>query len=325
MVPTPAVIQAILVAVVEALLETGINLIMKHNYYLAHSEEGFHKIAYTESGVWAPSSPSVICVHGLTRNSRDFDDLANFLAIRGRYVLCPDVAGRGDSDWFKAPCHYNFKQYVADMVSLIARTNSNQIDWIGTSMGGIIGMMIAAQANNPIRKLVINDIGPQIPITGLRRLGQYAGKDPVFHNLEEAKLYMKKNYSDFGDLSEEQWDHFTQHSVYLTATETYHLKVDPGIKHAKSTTQWLNEFIRHPIKALEGVLYDIDLWELWNKINCPVLVIHGKRSDLLTNEIIKKMRESGPNIELIEIDNAGHAPALLEPKNHELITNWLSK
>lgn len=296
---------------------------MKQNYVLGISPEGFHNIAYTEWGNWSTQFPATFCVHGLTRNGRDFDDLANYLSNRGRYVLCPDVVGRGESSWFKNPSHYNFPQYVSDMNALIARANAHSIDWVGTSMGGIIGMMLAALPNTPIRKLVINDIGPQIPLTGLKRLGKYAGTNPIFTSMEEAKNYCKINYADFGVLSEEQWTAFTEHSVRQTAPNLYTFKVDPGIRHSKSKSQWFNEFIHHPLKALEGIFYDVDLWSVWHQIRCPVLVIHGKKSDLLTTEIILKMRQSHPNVEVYEIENAGHAPALLESKNHEVIYEWL--
>ena len=296
---------------------------MKQNYVLGLSPEGFHEIAYTEWGNCSTQFPSVICVHGLTRNSRDFDELAFSLSNKGRHILCPDVVGRGESSWFTHACNYNFRQYVSDMNVLIARANTPHIDWIGTSMGGMRGMLIASLPNTPIRKLIINDVGPHIPLKALRRLGKYAGKDPLFKSFEEAKDYCKINFADFGDLSEEQWDHFTQYSIKQCAPNLYKLKVDPGIKYPKSANQWFTEFIHHPFKALEGIFYDIELWPIWKKIHCPVLVIHGKHSDLLTPEIIESMRHTHPDIEVYEIENAGHAPALLDQKEHDFIYNWL--
>jgi pimeloyl-ACP methyl ester carboxylesterase len=298
---------------------------MKQNYYLGMSPQGFHDLAYTEWGTWSDQFPTIICVHGLTRNGRDFDELAFYLSNKGRYVLCPDVVGRGESSWFTNPTHYNFNQYVSDMNTLIARAHTHHVDWIGTSMGGLIGMMMAALPNTPIRRLVINDIGPQVPIAGLKRLAQYAGKEPVFKTFDEAKAYCKIHYADFGVLSEEQWEQFTEHSIKLRAPNLYTFKMDPGIRHAKSPSQWLNDFVHHPIKALEGVLYDVDLWAIWKQVRCPVLVIHGTHSDLLTPEIITKMQRTHPQVEVYEVENAGHAPALLEQQNHEKIYNWLIK
>ncbi|BCA94796.1 alpha/beta hydrolase [Legionella antarctica] len=297
---------------------------MKKNSFLGVSEEGFHNIAYTEWGSWSPELPTVICVHGYTRNGRDFDALAHYLGIGGRHIFCPDVVGRGDSSWFKQAHHYNFNQYVADMNALIARTRAQQIDWIGTSMGGIIGMMLASLPHSPVRRLILNDVGPQIPLQGLRKLAKYIGNDPEFKSMEEAKKHFKKNYSEFGKLSEKQWDDFTAHSVEKRAAKVFVAKVDPAIRNPKSTMQIVSDFFHHPQKALEGILYDIDLWSVWSKIRCPVLVIHGVHSELLTPEIIKKMRRTHTQTEVYEIADAGHAPALLEVSDHEIIDSWLN-
>ncbi|HAT1776385.1 alpha/beta hydrolase [Legionella pneumophila] len=297
---------------------------MKKNSLLAISEEGFHHIAYTEWGIFEPELPTVICVHGYTRNSRDFDELANYLSSKGRHVFCPDIAGRGDSSWFKNPRDYNFTQYVKDMTVLMARTNAHQIDWIGTSMGGIIGMILAAMPNSPINKLVLNDIGPQIPIHGLRRIAKYAGKDPDFKNLEEAKQHFKASYADFGITNEKQWDIFTKNSVEQRGPNLYVTKMDPAIKKSKSILQIISEFFRHPHKALEGIFYDINLWSIWKQIECPVLVIHGVNSDILTSEIITQMKKTHALTEVYEVENAGHAPALLDLTVHQRIEDWLA-
>lgn len=296
---------------------------MRKNSFLGISEEGFHNIAYTEWGSWS-ELPTVLCVHGYTRNGRDFDALASFLGIKGRHIFCPDVVGRGDSSWFKQAHHYNFNQYVADMNNLIARTRAQQIDWIGTSMGGMIGMMMAALPNSPIQRLILNDIGPQIPLHGLRKLANNIGNDPEFKSVEEAKQHFKKNYTQFGILSEKQWDTFTEHSIEQHATNVFRAKIDPRIRNPKSTGQIVTDFFHHPHKALEGILFDIDLWSIWNKIHCPVLVIHGAHSELLTPEIIKKMIRTHANTEVYTIADAGHAPALLDVTNHETIDHWLN-
>ena len=191
-------------------------------------------------------------------------------------------------------------------------------------MGGMIGMMLAALPNTPIRRLILNDVGPQIPLHGLRKLAKYIGNDPEFKSMEEAKQHFKKNYSEFGILSEKHWDDFTEHSIEKRAAKVFVAKVDPAIRNPKSTMQIVSDFFHHPQKALEGILYDIDLWSVWNKIHCRVLVIHGAHSELLTPEIIKKMRRTHAQTEVYEIENAGHAPALLEAADHEIIDNWLN-
>lgn len=297
---------------------------MKKNNFLGISDEGFHNIAYTEWGSSDSELPTTICVHGYTRNSRDFDALAYYLSLQGRHVFCPDVVGRGDSSWFKNSHHYNFTQYVSDMNALIARTYDTHIDWIGTSMGGIIGMMLAALPNSPIHRLVLNDVGPQVPIHGLKRLAKYAGNEPDFRSVEEAKEHFKINYSEFGITTEEQWDTFTQNSIEQRGPDLYSVKVDPGIKNPKSTFQIVSEFFHHPHRALEGILYDIDLWSIWKNVSCPVLVIHGAHSDLLTPEIIRRMQRMHPQTEVYVKEDAGHAPALLDIEDHEKIDDWLN-
>lgn len=297
---------------------------MKKHSFLGISNEGFHNVAYTEWGSSDLELPTVLCVHGYTRNSHDFDALAYYLSMKGRHVFCPDMVGRGDSSWFKNSHNYNFTQYQSDMNALIARTKAQEFDWIGTSMGGLVGMMLAALPNSPIRRLILNDIGPQIPLFGLRRLAKYAGKEPEFHDMEEAKKFYKLNFSEFGTLTEKQWDDFTAHSIEQVAPGRFVAKVDPGIKNPKSTLQVVSDFFHHPHKALEGILYDIDLWSIWQQIKCPVLVIHGVHSDLLTPEIIKRMKRVHNKTEVYEVEDAGHAPALLQTDQHEKIEDWLN-
>lgn len=297
---------------------------MKKHTYLGVSDEGFHNIVYTEWGSSELELPAVICVHGYLRNSRDFDALAYYLSMNGRHVFCPDVVGRGDSSWFTQSHHYNFTQYVSDMTSMIARTHARQIDWIGTSMGGLIGMMLAALPNSPIKRLILNDVGPQVPLFGLKRISKYADNRREFKSIQEAKEYFKLNYAQFGPLTEKQWDTFTANSIEQRADNLYVGRVDPGVKNPKSTTQVISEFFHHPHKALEGILYDIDLWPIWQKVRCPVLVIHGAQSDLLTTQIIKKMQRIHENTHVYTVEDAGHAPALLNTIDHEIIEDWLN-
>lgn len=296
---------------------------MKKNCFLGLSEEGFHNIAYTEWGNPEPGLPAVVCVHGYTRNGRDFDALASYLSMKGRHVFCPDVVGRGDSAWFKKANHYNFAQYSADINAMIARTQALHIDWIGTSMGGIIGMMLASLPNSPIQRLILNDVGPQIPVHGLRKLAKFAGKNTEFSSMEEAKHHFKHSHAEFGNLSEEQWEQLTIHSVEQCAPTRFVAKIDPAIKNPKPTTQFVTDFLHHPHRALEGILYDIDLWALWEHIHCPILVIHGAHSELLTEPILKKMQKIHPEMDIYRKEDAGHAPALLDLYDHEVIAYWL--
>lgn len=298
---------------------------MNKDYFWGLSEEGFHRVAFTEWGKAKNSHIPIICVHGLTRNGRDFDPLAQFLSERGKHVFCPDIVGRGDSDTLKIPLHYTYEQYIADMNGMIARTGATMIDWIGTSMGGLIGMMLAAQTNSPIRRLILNDVGPQIPVRALQRLARYVGRDPVFTSLDEATQYFKTTYSEIGQLTESQWRKITENSVREISPGQFVSKTDKGVllSQAKSKIAW--RAFMHPHKALEGTLFDIDLWHIWRKITCPVLVIHGKQSDLLLPEIISKMREIHGDTDLLEIPDAGHAPALFATAEHEFIYDWLAR
>jgi len=296
---------------------------MKKDYFQGLSEDGFHRVAYTEWGTPNSTHIPIVCVHGLTRNGRDFDSLAEYLTYFGCHVFCPDIIGRGDSDWLKNPLHYTYEQYLADLNAMIARIHTKQVDWVGTSMGGLLGMILAAMPNSPIRRLVLNDVGPQIPVNAISRLAKYAGKDPDFSNIEEAKKYFKIIYADFGHMTEEQWQHFTENSVHEVTPGKFTTKIDPGIKQtpAKSKLAW--QLLLNPHKALEGTFFDVDLWHIWRKVTCPVLVIHGGRSDLLLPDILIKMHNLHPNMDILEIPNAGHAPALQDPVQQEVIYRWL--
>jgi pimeloyl-ACP methyl ester carboxylesterase len=269
------------------------------------SKSGFHLLAYRESG---PDHPvPVLCLHGLARNARDFDALAADLAGAGRRVVCADVVGRGDSGWLRDPLDYGYPQYLADTAALIARLGSRQVDIVGTSMGGLIGMMLAAQPDTPIRRLVINDVGPFIPKAALARILDYFGKDPRFADLAEAEAYHRRVYRSFGDLNDAQWRHLTETSLRRDG-EGWRLRYDPRIAE--------------PMRAVE--IADVDLWPLWDAVSCPTLVLRGAESDLLLAETAAEMKQRGPRAELIEFPGCGHAPALLDPAQIAPLRDWLA-
>ncbi|MEO3429802.1 alpha/beta hydrolase [Pelagibius sp. CAU 1746] len=270
------------------------------------SKSGFHELAYRESG---PNHPvPVICLHGLARNARDFEALAAALAAAGRRVVCVDVVGRGDSGWLRDPMDYGYPQYLADTVTLIARLGSRQVDIVGTSMGGLIGMMLAAQPDNPIRRLVVNDVGPFIPKAALLRILDYFGSDPRFADLAEAEAYHRRIYRGFGDLSDDQWRHLTESSL-RRAGEGWRLHYDPRIAE--------------PLRAAE--VADVDLWPLWDLVSCPTLVLRGAESDLLLAETAAEMKRRGPRATVIEVPGCGHAPALLDPAQITPLRDWLAE
>lgn len=175
------------------------------------SPSGLHRMAYTEWG--DPANPQVlVCVHGLSRNGRDFDDLARAMTDSHR-VVCPDIVGRGRSDWLRDPSGYGVPQYVTDMMVLIARLDVETVQWLGTSMGGLIGMVLASLPGTPVSRLLLNDVGPAISSESIRRIGEYIGRAPRFAGLEEAERYIRAVSAPFGALSDTQWRALTESSV----------------------------------------------------------------------------------------------------------------
>jgi pimeloyl-ACP methyl ester carboxylesterase len=266
---------------------------------------GLHDMAYTEWG--DPDNQNVLlCVHGLTRNARDFDALAQALSSDYR-VVCPDVVGRGRSDWLRVKYDYSFPVYVADMVTLIARLGVAHVDWVGTSMGGVIGMLLASQPHTPVRRLVLNDVGPLITAESLRRIGQYVGQAPVFPTLEAAEEYVRQIGASFGPLTNAQWRHLTCHSM-RPVEKGYPFNYDPGLGD--------------PFRMMP-ILLDVETWDAYDRISHPVLAIRGAESDLLRRETWLEMAERGPKARLIEFPGIGHAPMLMSEDQIGVIRNFL--
>ncbi len=270
------------------------------------STGGFHRMAYRE---WGPrdAARTVVCVHGLTRNGRDFDGLAAHLAAAGWRVICPDVVGRGDSDWLRNPAEYGYPQYLHDMAVLLARLEVERVDWVGTSMGGLIGMMMAAYSGHPINRLVINDVGPLIPKAALQRIADYVGRSWAFDDLAEAERHVRQAYGTFGKLDEAQWAKLTRDSLRPRPGGGYQPNYDPQIGAA---------FVGQE-------LTDVDLWSVWDLVSCPVLLLRGLQSDLLSANTAAQMTLRGPQATLIEVPDAGHAPALLSYAEQETVRRWL--
>jgi pimeloyl-ACP methyl ester carboxylesterase len=265
---------------------------------------GFHRTRYVEWG--DPHNPrAVVCVHGLTRNSRDFDALGAALAPHFR-VLCPDIVGRGESDWLEHVADYGYPLYLSDMAALIARAGVERVDWVGTSMGGLIGMMLAAQPRSPLHKLVINDVGPLVPKAALERLAGYVGKAPPMGDLAALERYFREVFAGFGRLSDEQWRHMAATSARHNDDGTIAPAYDPAIA-----------------TALAGELNDVVLWPVWDAIRCPTLVLRGAESDLLLAETAREMTQRGPKAKLKVFDGCGHAPALMSKDQIEVVRDFL--
>lgn len=290
----------------------------KIKHHLGFSKNGFHRLAYQDWGKPLVTQSTLLCVHGLTRNSGDFDFLAHQLKDNF-HVICPDIVGRGKSDWLGDPSLYNYSQYLSDMACLFSRLKlSNQkkiekrIDWIGTSMGGLLGMLIAAQNNSPIHRLILNDIGPEVPQKALLRIKNYIEGYPTFKTLAEAKAYIKEGLRSFGNLIESQWDHITNASIKKEGN-TYIMSYDP-------------ELITAYQSALENKkTTENSLWDIWKNIKCPILLLRGLQSDVLENTTVMKMKKLKPDMEIVEFDHVGHAPALMDLQQTDVIKKWLNK
>jgi pimeloyl-ACP methyl ester carboxylesterase len=274
---------------------------MREGSVLCLDPHGFHRMRYVEWG--DPHNPRVlVCVHGLTRNGRDFDYLAQSLADAYR-VVCPDVVGRGHSDWLRDPKDYTQTLYCNDMATLLASLHAETVDWLGTSMGGIIGMILASVPGSPIRKLVLNDVGCMIPRAALERIGTYVGKEPAFDSLEAFEAMMR-SFSPFGELTAEQWRHLAL-NVAKHDDGRWRVRYDPGIGLNFGT-----------------FAADVDLRAFWNALHGPVLVIRGADSDLLLAETLEEMRRR-PRTETLVVPRTGHAPMLLDDVQAGAVRHFL--
>jgi len=277
--------------------------------------EGFRRMAYTE---WTPaaagaaeSGPVTVCVHGLTRNGRDFDPLAAALAGAGRRVLCPDVLGRGRSDRLADPSGYGYPGYMGDMAALIARSGADSVDWVGTSMGGLIGMFLAAMPGSPIRRLVLVDVGPVVPKAAMERIKSYVGTDPRFDTLADLEADLRERHATFGELTDAQWRHLAEHGGRPAPEGDGRLAFhyDPAIA----------------VPFADMAAEDVVIWPQWEAVRCPVLVVRGAESDLLLADTAAEMRERGPKAEVVEIPGVGHAPALMDAEQIAIVREWLER
>ncbi len=285
---------------------SGVGVLPREKRVQCASPAGLHRVAYLEWGD-ADNPEVVICVHGLTRCARDFDNLARVLSARYR-VVCPDIAGRGDSDWLADPMLYVIPQYVSDMVTLVARLDVEQVHWVGTSMGGLIGMALAAQKNSPVAKLVLNDAGPVVARAALERIGQYLGQAPNFPSVEAAEQLIRAISAPFGPHTDAEWRFLTEVVLRKNADGSWRLHYDPKI--AEPYRKNLPE-------------KDLELWELWDAVSCPTLVIRGAQSDLLSRETAQAMTRRGPQAKVVELAGVGHAPTLLHADQIAIVREFL--
>lgn len=270
---------------------------------------GLHRMAYWEWG--DPTNPRVlVCVHGLSRQGRDFDTLAR--AMCGDYrVVCPDVVGRGRSDWLRDPMGYQIPAYVADMVTLLARLNAGTVHWVGTSMGGLIGLGLAALPDSPIARLVLNDVGPTIEPVALQRIGTYLGLPARWGSVEEAADALWTISQSFGPHTREQWIALTRPQLAPDGAG-FKPHYDPGIAVP------FRAITPEAAKAGEAML-----WASYDAIRCPALLLRGAESDLLTHTTALAMTQRGPRAQLHEFDGVGHAPTLVAPAQVAVVSEFM--
>ena len=275
---------------------------------------GLHRMSYKEWG--DEDNPNVlVCVHGVTRVGDDFDYMAQALA--GDYrVIAPDIVGRGRSDWLKNPQLYVIPQYVSDMVTLLARIlkddERQKVDWFGTSMGGLIGMGMASLPGNPIRKLVLNDIGPVLAPQAMQRIGDYIGQDLRFDTFEDGARFIRDVSLSFGAHSEAEWR-----------------KLATDVLRQDKDGKWVRHYdmgLALPFRSATPEKAEADqamLWAAYDAITCPTLLIRGADSDLLSAETAQLMSQRGPKAQLVEIPNVGHAPTFIHDDQIHIAKQFL--
>ena len=305
------------------------------DYVTCASPAGLHRMAYWEWGDPA-SDQVVICVHGLTRTGRDFDELALRLADRYR-VVCPDVVGRGASDWLSNPAFYTIAQYAADMVTLLARLRPARLYWVGTSMGGLIGMALSGSATmarairsngactgghpqalpdaGAIRfdKLVLNDVGPRLDAQALQRIGSYIGVPGEFDSFAQAVQAVREGAATFGPHTDAQWETFTRR-VYRECNGKWVKHYDLGLAAPLAA--------QGPAVLAAGEQL---LWQAYDAVDCPILILRGAESDLLSAETLAEMQARNPRARAVSFEGVGHAPTLMTPGQIEPVTQFVDQ
>jgi pimeloyl-ACP methyl ester carboxylesterase len=271
---------------------------------------GLHRMAYWEWG--ARDNPRVlVCVHGLSRQGRDFDTLAQAMLPDWR-VVCPDVVGRGQSDWLRDPNGYTLATYVADMVTLLARLDATQVDWVGTSMGGLIGMLLAALPGAPVRRLVLNDVGPIVQFQALQRIGQYLGFPVRWKSEQEAADALWTIASSFGPHTPEQWLALTRPQLRDDGQGGFKPHYDPDIAVPFRA-----------VTAESAQAGEAQLWKAYDALRSQTLLVRGAESDLLSRDTAIEMTQRGPRARLVEFEGVGHAPTLVQPDQVAAVRDFL--
>jgi pimeloyl-ACP methyl ester carboxylesterase len=295
------------------------------NYLDCPDSQGLHRLAWWQWG--EPDARHVVmCVHGLSRQGRDFDVLAQALVAGAPHairVICPDMPGRGESGWLADPMLYQLPVYAADMRALIAHLHSQSsidvLDWVGTSMGGLIGMLVCGQPSTalpaPVRRLVLNDIGPAIEWAAIERIGTYLGRAGHFDDLEKGADALLTISAGFGSHTQEEWLALSRpmfRPVSRDSGSRWRLHYDPAIAEPFRQAT--------PASAEQG---EAALWQLYDSITARTLVLRGRDSDLLSAASARAMTERGPRPRLVEFANVGHAPTLVAPEQVACVAEFI--
>ena len=278
------------------------------SYFGFHKDQQ-HQIYYND---WGPEDGNpVICVHGLTGNGFDFDFLAEDLIRHGHRLIAVDLPGRGRSDFHADPALYNYDQYMQDLHELLAHLNlqaPGSVDWLGVSLGGLLGMRMAGMENSPVKRLIVNDVGPVVPQAALDFIYDVISQDYAFDTIADLETRMRATRGlSWGPVTDEQWKHMAEHNARGRDDGRITYAYDPQIAVVFETA---------PIG-------DTDLWDHWAEITCPVMVIQGAESLLLTKDILEDMKARGPAFDLTVFEGCGHVPSLMAPDQIKIVRTWL--
>jgi pimeloyl-ACP methyl ester carboxylesterase len=287
-----------------------------HCMNLSPAEPGGHALAYWRWGeLHAPRT--LVCVHGLSRVGRDFDVLARALvtSFKGELnIIAPDVVGRGKSAWLKDPMYYGMPQYASDMITLLARVNAQELNWLGTSMGGLIAMVtLGSQGTAPfkLKRLILNDVGPAINADAVKRIGTYFGKAPLFDSIQAGADYLWSISKGFGPHTPEQWLRLSE-PLFVSHEGKFRLHYDVNIAKPFNAVT--------PEAAAAG---EALLWSLYDRLDCKTLLVRGADSDLLTYETAQAMTQRGPKAKLVEFAGVGHAPMFVQLEQIGVVEEFL--
>lgn len=277
---------------------------MREEFVELADQWGRHRLRVLHYGP-KNAARQIVCVHGLTRNAFDFAYLSEALATVGYSVIVPEMVGRGGSSWLDAPAGYTVETYAQHMLALLDHYALEQVDWIGTSMGGLIALEMAKA--DRFRSLILNDIGPFVPQQALVMIAAYLAYDQVFDDLAALEAHLRLIHAPFGPLSDAQWAHLAEHSARSVEGQVS-LLYDPEIR----------------VNFKAAATGDIDVWPLWAQVSCPTLLVRGSESTLFDKATLQRMKEHPADVRAVEIEGVGHAPALMDRHQIDLVQDFLA-